>query len=280
MRMRVLPMVRHGAGWCSVASASRFPRLAPSMPPFRNGLLLCTIPILLVPAAQAQSHSCELLKQTLAARIPPEIRGYTMDDVPAKTPVPAGGKVIGTCEGGARKVIYRRFGGPPLSVDGAAVSGPAALPASAPTSKPAPVAAPAPAPALAQKQAPKATAEPAAPAKPVAPPAASAVPAAPKPATTLAASAPAPHPPLAPVVASAPALIPEMKPVVMEKPARPPAAAAPRVTAPADDGPSFIDAYGPWLWLLLALPLGGLAWGWISHRMAYDSAGLPRGPRL
>jgi hypothetical protein len=52
-------------------------------------------------------------------------------------------------------------------------------------------------------------------------------------------------------------------------------------TAAADDGePGFFSAYGTWLWLLLALPLVAWLWAWVSHRMAYDEAGLPRGPRL
>jgi hypothetical protein len=213
------------------------------MPSFRHGLLL-TLPMLLAQAAQAQSNSCELLKQTLAARIPPEIRGYAMDDVPAKTPVPTGGKVIGTCEGGARKVIYRRFGGPPLAGDAAE--------AAAPASATAPVAVP--------KEAPKPKIEPPAPAKPPPQP------------TALVPPAPAPAP--------APVPAPVVTPVVVEKPAEPTAMTLPSPAIKADEGPGFFEAYGRWLWLLLALPLGGWLWAWVAHRRAYDSAGLPRGPRL
>jgi hypothetical protein len=247
------------------------------MPSFRNSLLLCTTPMLLAHGALAQSPSCELLKQSLASRIPPEIRGYAMDDVPARTPVPPGGKVIGTCEGGARKVIYRRFGGPPLSGEGGTAAAPAAVASAAPTPAPAPTAAPTPAPkpppppapapaSVAPAAAPKPKVEPVAPAKPVAPPAASApVAAGPKP---------------APASAPAPLFMGPVLPPVVEKAPEPPAVlAAPQ--APADDaGRGFFSTYGRWLWLLLALPLAGLGWAWVSHRMAYDSAGLPRGPRL
>jgi outer membrane biosynthesis protein TonB len=238
------------------------------MPSFRHGLL-CTFSMLMASAAQAQSNSCELLKQTLAARIPPEIRGYAMDDVPAKTPVPSGGKVIGTCEGGARKVIYRRFGGAPLTGDDGQAPGSASAPA-APTPA-------APPPVAVQKEVPKPKAETAAP-KPVP---------SPPPALSPAVSpAPAPAPAVravpAPVVAPAPtpAVPPSLAPAVVEMPAKPPALTPPSATATADDGSGFIEAYGRWLWLLLALPFGAWLWAWISHRMAYDSAGLPRGPRL
>lgn len=245
------------------------------MPSFRNGLLLCTTPMLLAQAALAQSNSCELLKQTLASRIPPEIRGYAMDDVPSKTPVPPGGKVIGTCEGGARKVIYRRYGGAPLTGEASAPA--SATQASAPAPKPV---ASAPAPVVVQKEAPKPKVEPVVPPKPVTPPAASAPAVTPPKPVASAPVAPPPARP-APVVASAP-IVPA-KPVVIEKrpePAEPPAPPAPAMAEATDDTPGFFSTYGRWLWLLLALPLAGLAWAWVSHRMSYDSAGLPRGPRL
>lgn len=219
---------------------------------FRNGLLLFTAPLLLAHAAHAQSPSCELLKQALAGRIPPEIKGYSMDDVPARTPVPSGGKVIGTCEGGARKVIYRRFGGPPLVVDGAGGT------AAATPTTPAPGSAPAPA-AVQPKEAPKPKPEPVVAPKPVPP----------KPVLPTVASAP---------VASATVVAPAAPPAA-EKPAEAPAVALspPPVT---DDEPGFLSTYATWLWLLLALPLVAWVWAWVSHRMAYDEAGLPRGPRL
>lgn len=248
------------------------------MPSFRSGLLLCGMASLLAAAAHAQSNSCELLKQTLAARIPPEIRGYSMDDVPARTPVPSNGKVIGTCEGGARKVIYRRFGGPPLNADGAGAQSAAAAASEATTaSAPAVAKAPTVVTPPAAKEAPKAKAEPAMQAKPApaVPPAASAG------ATAATTTPPAPA---SAASAVAPPQLQELKPTDMPSPAaaEPKAESTMPATAAAasDNEPGFFHAYGRWLWLLLALPLAGVLWAWVSHRMAYDSAGLPRGPKL
>lgn len=44
--------------------------------------------------------------------------------------------------------------------------------------------------------------------------------------------------------------------------------------------PGFLSDHGHWLWLLAALPFAAWLWAWVAHRMAYDEAGLPRGPRL
>jgi hypothetical protein len=64
--------------------------------------------MLLAAGAQAQTP-CDQLKAVLAARIDAAgARGYSLEAVPAGTPVPAGAKVIGTCEGGASKILYRR----------------------------------------------------------------------------------------------------------------------------------------------------------------------------
>jgi hypothetical protein len=235
--------------------------------------------------AQAQSHSCELLKQTLAARIPPEIKGYSMEDVPARTPVPAGGKVIGTCEGGARKVVYRRFGGPPLvAADGTAPPASAAAPApakppvaAAPPPPPRPVAASAPAPKPPPAPASAAVRAPVPPpAKPL-PTAASAAPA-PKPAPAAAPAAP-PVPTKVTTATVTPSATPSVPPLLMPPAGRTePALAASATEAPDEEG--FLSAYGPWLLLLLAMPSLAWLWAWVSHRLAYDSAGLPRGPRL
>ncbi|MET0335260.1 MAG: DUF1161 domain-containing protein [Rhizobacter sp.] len=246
--------------------------------PLRLGVLAASM--LLTAGAHAQSNSCDLLKQTLSSRIPPEIKGYSMDDVPSKTPVPSGGKVIGTCEGGARKVIYRRFGGPPLTGgEGAAV---AAAPAPAAAASPSPALAPRPAAASAP------VAAPAPPPKPVTPPPAPPPPPPPpapvKPAP-VAAPAPAPkpvEPPAPPKPAPAPVATPTVVPVITATvPAAAPEPASPEPTANETvDDDSFLSRHGHWLWLLLALPLLGWLWAWLSHRLAYDSAGLPRGPKL
>ncbi|HEV7914017.1 MAG TPA: DUF1161 domain-containing protein, partial [Albitalea sp.] len=60
--------------------------------------------------AQAPAGPCDVLKATLAARIEATgVRGYSLEAVPGRTPVPSGAKVIGTCEGGATKMLYRRW---------------------------------------------------------------------------------------------------------------------------------------------------------------------------
>jgi Protein of unknown function (DUF1161) len=67
--------------------------------------------MLLAAGAQAQTP-CDQLKAVLAARIDAAgARGYSLEAVPAGTPVPPGAKVIGTCEGGASKILYRRGAG-------------------------------------------------------------------------------------------------------------------------------------------------------------------------
>lgn len=86
--------------------------------------------LLLAGGAQGQTGACEQLSARLSARIESTgVRGYTLEVVPAAAAVPRDGKVIGTCEGGARKVVYRRWGG-------AAVASSAVAPASAPEPQP------------------------------------------------------------------------------------------------------------------------------------------------
>jgi hypothetical protein len=66
--------------------------------------------MLLAAGAQAQTP-CDQLKVVLSARIDAAgARGYSLEAVPAGTGVPPGAKVIGTCEGGASKILYRRGG--------------------------------------------------------------------------------------------------------------------------------------------------------------------------
>ena len=72
--------------------------------------MLQTALLLLAPGAQAQSNACDLLKSELAARIDATgVRGYSLEAVPADTPVPPGAKAIGNCEAGASKILYRRW---------------------------------------------------------------------------------------------------------------------------------------------------------------------------
>jgi len=63
---------------------------------------------LIAAATQAQSNACDQLRRSLAERLPGDSRSYSLEAVPSGTPLPPGGKFIGNCEGGARKILYRR----------------------------------------------------------------------------------------------------------------------------------------------------------------------------
>jgi len=227
--------------------------------------------------AAAQSNACDMLKASLASRIPPEIKGYSMDAVPAKAPVPPGGKVIGNCDGGAFKIVYRRFGGTPVAAageGGAEASAASASPTGAPAASMAKPVTPAPAPV------PVVAAPPPAP-KPAPPP--PAPPAPPPPAPV-----PAPAPPAVPRLpdASAPPASAPLRGPVLEPP---PAVSIPAPMTDTEKPPAPVEtsteapiAPSPWRWAWALLALPALAWlgAWIVHRRAYDSAGLPRGPKL
>jgi hypothetical protein len=217
--------------------------------------------------AQAQSSGCDQFKDAVATRIPPDALG-TLETVPASTPVPPGAKVVGTCDGGAFKILHYRRGVVP-QVPGAA---PAASAASAVGVAPR-VAVRASAPAAAASRP-----EPAKPPETVKPEPAKPVPVKPaavKPPEPLASPSPSPSP-----VAVAPAVVaatpdPGNEPLMRDPPPPPP------------DGPGLFATAADalvehWPWTLAAVLLLLLAWGgsWLSHRRVYDSAGLPRGPKL
>lgn len=235
-----------------------------------TGLLLASAP------ARAQVGACEDLKARLAQRISGGPGSYVMEAVPAAAAVPPGVKVIGTCGGGAWKVLFRR-GSAPIVLDGA-TSAPApssSQGASAPASKPprteaasvvllAAATASAPAAAVSARQEPAGTGR--SPAPLLAPPQL-AVPARP-PATVESSRKPV----LAePVDTAADATVAPPEGVVD---------ADPPGTSMVGGWRAFIERHRLWLAGLVGLPLAAWLYAWVARRRAYDEQGLPRGPRL
>lgn len=226
--------------------------------------------MLLAAGAQAQADPCEQLKGVLAARIDASgVRGYTLETVPGGSPVPTDAKVIGTCQGGASKILYRRWGATRASSSAAG----AAAPASAPQAI-----------AVRAQQAQRSPGVQGDRALPPVP-----------------ASAPSPTP--RPVsrsneAASAlptPAHAPENRLVgraseveavraidrAVAQPAQPQLDKTIEVKVPLSRQASeFMAENWRWLCALLLLPVAGWIWLWRAHRSAYDEAGLPRGPKL
>ena len=209
-------------------------------------LLLAAGSLLCIAPARAQTAGCDQFKETLAARI--RIGGFSLEAVPAATKLPPGTKVVGTCEGGAYKILLRRgaaaqqaAGDEPPAAAPAPVAKPAATPTSTPTRTPTPTATPAPTPT------PTPT--------PVPTPAPTPVP------------TPQPTPPQAGDASVAPAV------ATAEAAGTGVASWTERVTG-------FLTRHWPWVLTLGGLPL--LIWlaAWITHRRHFDEAGLPRGPRL
>lgn len=208
-------------------------------------------------SVRAQTPACDQLKASLAARIEATgVRGYSLDAVRAGSPAPSDAKVIGTCESGAYKVLYRRWGGARPLAGAASAAGPASaaqgpvLPATLPRPAP-PAVLPAPVPA---KEA--ASALPARGREPEKPP----VPGAGEEAAGRSVDRPVALP-----VPPAPARI-DTAPTVQP--------------APAPQASGFLREN--WLWIVASALLAvlALAWAWRTYFSAYDKAGLPRGPRL
>jgi hypothetical protein len=80
--------------------------------PVRSGVLAMLQAAAGLVAANAHAQAtCDEFKAALAERIDATgARGYSLDTAPAGTPVPAGAKVIGTCDSGATAILYRRWG--------------------------------------------------------------------------------------------------------------------------------------------------------------------------
>lgn len=238
--------------------------------------------LLLGLGAGVHARTCEELKADIAEGMGAAgLRGYSLQIVPAGTPL-AGAKVVGTCMGGARKVVYRRYALPqaqPLVSEAATPTAQEPSPELAAAPAPAPIAAPA-------------TPVPRKPSAPEPKPSAQAVPApAPEPVVTPApTAAPQALALQAPVLESASTPAPLLLSQVAEPaPAAAPAVAVAATTTPASQSaeappptmaglvPGFLAGRWPWLGGL-ALLLLGVFWRWRASGV--DAAGLPRGPRL
>ncbi len=233
--------------------------------PGSRSLLKLWVPAasLLVPiVALAQANACDQLKATLAARIEATgVRGYSLETVSAATPVPAGAKAIGNCEGGVRKVLYRRWGGASTSANVEAAAVPAPPPPTAAATEPRPKP-----PPVVRASVPAPVASVVAPLQ------------VPLPAPVLAV---APGPSKAALAGAAePDLVPKPSPVAAQEatsaPSEPPAD-KPLLSQRVSD---FVSTQWRWLLVLLLVPLTVLGWAWRAHHLAYDKNGLPRGPRL
>jgi len=73
-------------------------------------LLLAAVAILAPASIHAQAKACEQLKTEIAAKLDQKgVKGYTLEIV-AKDQ--GDGKVVGTCEGGTKKIVYRKGSAP------------------------------------------------------------------------------------------------------------------------------------------------------------------------
>jgi hypothetical protein len=256
--------------------------------PVLSGLLAAAV-LLAAGRAQADSAACELLKQTLAERIEQGgVRGYSLEAVPARAPVPSGAKGIGTCDGGATRIVYWRFGAPGASAHASRAAQPASVAsADAPAAMRVP---PAGASTVAKAAVAQAVVAQAVVAQAVVPQAVVPQAAVPQAAVTQPAPTQA-SPPRHVETAAAPtrsaasevtlATIADRSAAMSPAPSGEPAAAV-RAAAPGPAPAPAARLAGHWPWLAgaLALPLAVALWAWITRRRAYDSAGLPRGPRL
>lgn len=239
----------------------------------RRAVVMPVASIVLATSPLARASPCDDYKAVLAARIEATgVRGYSLEVVLANAPVPPGAKVIATCEAGARKFLYRRWGAAGTAAAGAANAAPVASPV------PAAMAADAPA----RRAAPGAREVPAVTALPASVPARVRVPVpdanVAKPPLVAAVAAPS-----APAAASA-SVVAAARPISPAVVAPPPAvgadtAAVAEVT-PKQRASGFAAAH----WQSIgALALGALVaglWLWRARFSAYDKDGLPRGPRL
>lgn len=226
--------------------------------------------MVLAAGAQAQTSACDQLKAVLAARIDASsVRGYSLEAVPAGALVPFDAKVIGTCESGARKILYRRWGATRASSRAAS----AVVPATAAQAIVMPDQQTRQAPGVQVERRLQSV--------------------------TASASSPAPQPVSrsneAAVAAPTPARVADISPTGRAGQVEPVRAADRGVTQPAPfntgttvemktplarQASEFIAVNWRWVGALVLLAAVGWVWVWRAHFSAYDKAGLPRGPRL
>ena len=202
--------------------------------------------MLLAAGAEAQVNPCDQLKGVLAARIDASgVRGYTLETVPAGTPVPPDAKAIGTCGAGASKILYRRVGATRPSSDGPDAARPASTPQAIVVPNEPAASATSPTPRRVSR-------------------------------SNEAASAVAPPPGNASEVETVrgvdravaqPEQIPLDKTAVAKVPL-------------ALQASEFMAEHWRWIGALVFALIAASIWVWQAHRSAYDETGLPRGPRL
>ena len=78
-------------------------------------MLLAVVPVVLFAAVSARAQGpkpCEELKDEIVQKLEAKgVKGYSLEIVPKDQEV-TDGKVVGTCGGGTKKIIYRRTSKP------------------------------------------------------------------------------------------------------------------------------------------------------------------------
>jgi len=78
---------------------------------------LMTIAVLLFASVSVYGQGakpCEELKAEIAQKIEAKnVKSYTLEIVPTEKAKDVEGKVVGSCEGGTKKIVYRRTSAPP-----------------------------------------------------------------------------------------------------------------------------------------------------------------------
>ena len=218
--------------------------------------------MLLAAGAHAQTNPCDQLKGVLAARIDASgVRGYTLETVPADTPVPPGAKAIGTCEAGASKILYRRWGAARPSSDDPDAPRPASTPQAIVV------------PNEQTRRSPGVQGD-----RALRPAPASATSPTPRPVSrSNEATSAVAHPP---GHASEVETVPGVDRAASQPQQTPLDKTAEAKVPMARQASEFIAEHWRWIGALAFVLIAAAIWVWQAHRSAYDEAGLPRGPKL